>query len=49
MKYEVYLVRYASVIVEAEDEEDALCKADCFDSTYSETDWYTDYVEKLEN
>lgn len=55
MKYEIYFVRYASVIVEADSKEDALStieKMDDGEDTLdnmldSESAWEIDYIEKI--
>ena len=53
MKYKVFLVRYASIIVEAESLEDATNKADALiESGYevsAETGWDIDFAEKEVN
>lgn len=50
-KFEVYLVRYASVIVDAENEGEAMDKVAELDSSVielnTEADWNIDYAEEV--
>lgn len=51
MKYEVFLVRYASIVVEADNEEESTIKADDLLArgyeVSTESDWSVEYAEKV--